>query len=282
MIKKATCFLSFGVVLLTSGAPAQAQIVAPSGRTVFARNVMIRCFTRIDFFSERAPALNVRQFTIPCAAVWGFRPHTNLVVVAPFAVLDVNQQVGPDQVSKTSAGFADGLVLVQYDGFYQKNVPKGFTRVSGQFGLKLPTGRSGFTSDAVDFILTGIYSYVRDRHWLIGDSQFTVTTRNEQGVKRGNAWNYDFAHKRRVSPLEGTNLFALIEANGEVRGRTTLENSTVPDSGGHVLFVSPGVEFLPTRQLVLEFAIPIPVIRDLNGVQLKPKLSIIAGVRFLF
>jgi hypothetical protein len=243
---------------------------------------MIRCFTRADFFSEPAPNISVRLFAFPCAAVWGFRPHTNLVVVAPFAVLDINQQVGPDQISKTSAGFADGLVLVQYDGFYQKNVPRGFTRVSGQFGLKLPTGRSGFTSDAVDYILTGIFSHVRDPDWLIVDSQFVLTTRNERRMKRGNVWNYDFAYKRRVSPLEGANLFALIEANGEVRGRTRFENSTVSDSGGHLLFLSPGLEFLPTRQLVLEFSVPIPVVRDLNGVQLKPKLSIIAGVRFLF
>lgn len=282
MMNKAACILSLGAALWVGGEAAKAQIVAASGRTVFNQNVMVRCFARLDFFDEPAPDINVRLFAFPCAAVWGFRPNTNLVVVAPFAVLDVNQQLGAEQVSRTSAGFADGLVLVQYDGFYKKNVPKGFTRVGGQFGFKPPTGRSGFTSDAFDVIMTGIFSHVRDRNWFIADSQFTLTTENGQGTKLGNRWNYDFVYKYRMTALDKQNLFVLLEANGEVAGRTKTEEQRVPNTGGHLLFLSPGVEFFPTRRLEFEFSLPIPVVRDLNGPQLEPRLSFIAGIRYLF
>ncbi len=100
--------------------------------------------------------------------------------------------------------------------------------------------------------------------------------------KPGNRWNYDFAYLHRLSPIEGKNLFAVVEANGDVAARTRARGVADENSGGHLLFLSPGVEFFPTRRLVIEFSIPVPVVRDLNGRQLKPRFSLIAGVRFLF
>ncbi|MBI1940510.1 MAG: hypothetical protein HYS33_03260 [Acidobacteria bacterium] len=284
MERAARIHLWLGTVLfaLLGSTSLRAQIVAPSGRTLFNKNVMVRCLTRVDFFNEPAPGLNVRSFAVPCMFVWGFHRDTNLIVVAPFAVLDVDQRAGGEVSEKTSAGFGDGLIQVQYDGFYKKNVPKGFTRVGGQFGVKVPTGRSGFTSDSVDYLFTVIFSRVRDRNWLIADSQFTLTTENGSGIKPGSRWNYDLAYLYRLSPLEGKNLFLVLEANGEMVGRTRVQNHRLADSGGNLFFLSPGVEFLPTRRLVMEFSVPIPFVKDLNGRQLEPKLSLIAGIRFLF
>ncbi|MBI1983300.1 MAG: hypothetical protein HYS61_03785, partial [Acidobacteria bacterium] len=120
------------------------------------------------------------------------------------------------------------------------------------------------------------------RNWLIADSQFTLTTENGSGIKPGSRWNYDLAYLYRLSPLEGKNLFLVLEANGEMVGRTRVQNHRLADSGGNLFFLSPGVEFLPTRRLVMEFSVPIPFVKDLNGRQLEPKLSLIAGIRFLF
>jgi hypothetical protein len=214
--------------------------------------------------------------------VWGFHRDTNLIVVAPFAVLDLDQLEGGRVSERTSAGFGDGLIQVQYDGFYKKNVPKGFTRVGGQFGVKVPTGRSGFTSDSVDYLFTAIFSHVRDRNWLIADSQFTLTTENGFGIKEGSRWNYDLAYLYRLSPLKGKDLFLVLEANGETVGRTRVQDRRLANSGGNLWFLSPGVEFLPTRRLVVEFSVPIPLVKDLNGRQPEPKISLIAGIRFLF
>lgn len=270
------------LLALAEAHPASAQIVAPSGRTVFNRAVMVRCFARGDLFRSPAPGVSIRRFIFPCAAVWGFRRDTNLMVVAPFAVVDFESRLNGTRFEQTRSGLADALVLVQYDGFYNKSVHEGFTRLGGQFGVKLPTGRSGFTSDALDYVFVGIFSQVRGRHWLVTDSQFTLTTCNDSGVKVGNTWSYDGAYKFRISRLEGPNVFGLLEANGEVAGRTRINGTMVPDSGGHLLFLSPGLEFLPTRRLVLEFSLPIPVVRDLNGPQVKPRVSWIAGFRYLF
>ena len=262
--------------------PTRAQVVAPAGMTLFNKNVMVRCFTRVDLFTSPAPGLTVRGFAFPCAVVWGFHRDTNLIVVAPFAVQDINRRVDGTLVETSRAGFADGLVLVRYDGFYKKNARKGFSRLGGQFGVRLPTGRSGFTSDAVGYVFTAIFSHVRDRNWLVADWQFTLTTTNGSGIKEGNRWNYDVAYLRRMTPIERRNLFVVLEVNGEIAKRTSIRETPVVNSGGNLLFLSPGVEFLPTRRLVLEFSAPIPVVRNLNGAQLRPRFSLVGGLRYLF
>lgn len=285
MLHRFIAFPAVVAVLLLVAAPLRAQIVAPSGRTLFNRNVLVRCFAKFDYFDEPVAGLNVRAYSFPCAVVWGVRRDTSLIFAVPAAVLDIDQKTGNSTGSKTQAGLADSQLIVQYDGFYRKNVRKGYTRIGGQFGVKLPTGRSGFSSDSVDFLFTAIFSRVRDRHWLVADSQFTLTTENDARVKQGNRWNLDLVYLYRLLPLhglEGKNLFAVLEANGELVNRTRVHNVPTANTGGSVLFLSPGLEFLPTQRVVLEFSLPVAVARDLNGPQLKPTFSVIAGIRLLF
>jgi hypothetical protein len=52
-----------------------AQIVAPAGRTLFNRTVMIRSFVRIDNFDQDAPGHHVRRFINPYSVVWGAYPN---------------------------------------------------------------------------------------------------------------------------------------------------------------------------------------------------------------
>ncbi len=48
----------------------RAQIVAPGGRTLFNRAVMVRSFVRIDNFAEGVPGVRVRRVVNPYAVVW--------------------------------------------------------------------------------------------------------------------------------------------------------------------------------------------------------------------
>lgn len=273
------------VLLLLVAAPLRAQIVAPSGRTLFNKNVLVRCSAKFDYFDEPVAGLNVQAYSFPCAVVWGVHRDTSLIFVVPAAVLDIDRKTGGNTSGQTQAGLGDSQIIAQYDGFYRKNVRKGYTRLGGQFGVKLPTGRSGFSSESVDYLFTAIFSRVRDRHWLVADTQFTLTTGNNSGVKQGDRWNFDLAYLYRLLPwrgLEGKNLFAVLEANSEVVNRTRMHTTPVANTGGKTLFVSPGVEFLPTQRIVLEFSVPVAVARDFNGPQVKPSFSVIAGFRLLF
>jgi hypothetical protein len=119
--------IEFLVVLLGLPGTVQAQIVAPAGRTLFNRTVMVRSFVRIDNF-DAAPGQRVRQFVNPYAVVWGAYPNLSLTFVAPLVIVN-NENRSDPSLNFTRDSFADGLVFARYD-LLRKNVPGGFTRLS--------------------------------------------------------------------------------------------------------------------------------------------------------
>ena len=74
---------------------------------------------------------------------------------------------------------------------------------------------------------------------------------------------------------------ALLELNGSSSERNESLGAVVSNSGGHTLFLSPGVQFVSQRT-VYEFSYQHPVIQDLNGNQLETdyKLALSARVQF--
>jgi len=53
-------------------------------------------------------------------------------------------------------------------------------------------------------------------------------------------------------------------------------------SGGQLLFLSPGLQYLPRPNVILEGSVQVPIYRDLNGRQLAPDWSAVVGLRYLF
>lgn len=280
-IRRAVLALPLVLTGLWLPTSTQAQIVAPGGRTLFNRAVMIRSFVRVDNFAEGAPNLRVRRIVNPYAVVWGAYPHLNLTFVAPLVIAQTEDATDPSR-NLTTTSFADGLVFARYD-LLRKNVRAGFTRLSPEIGLKVPSG-GAFSSGSTDAIAALIFSHIRDPHWLIADAQFTYTTTGEGGLRLGNHWNYDLAYLYRVLPrqrLDTPAFYLVLELNGEHERRARLNGMKLPNSGGDLLFLSPGIE-LQTYRWVLEFSSPIPIGRDLNGSQLRSTSSFIAGIRWLF
>ncbi len=269
-------------MLLSLPFAVQAQIIASAGRTLFNRNVMVRSFVRIDNFEAPAPGQRVRRFVNPYAVVWGAYPNLNLTFVAPLVILNSENRNDPSQ-NFTRASFADGAIFARYD-LLRKNAPGGFTRLAPEVGVKVPSG-GAFSSGSTDPIATLNFTHVRDPHWLIADVQFTYTTTGDNGARMGNRWNYDVGYLHRVFPRGGLGVpfvLLVLELNGEHVRQTRINGTNVSDSGGNLLFLSPGVEFQPTNRLLVEFSAPIPIVRDLNGKQLRPSSSFIIGFRWLF
>ena len=131
--------LSAFLIIAATAVPARSQIVAPGGRTLFNRAVMLRSFLRLENFSVPEPKARRRAFVNPYAAVWGFLPEWNLTLVAPFVTVDVERTLDGQRVRQTQSGFGDAQVFLKYDGLYKKNVRRGFTRLAGEFGVKIPS-----------------------------------------------------------------------------------------------------------------------------------------------
>ena len=260
---------------------ANAQIVTPAGRTLFNRAVMVRSFVRVDSFSKGPAGESRRRIVNPYALIWGAYPHLSMSFVAPLVTVQSDAPGFPGR-NLTTTSFADGAVFARYD-LFRKSVPGGYTRLSPEIGVRAPTG-AAFSTGATEPIGALIFSHVRDPHWLIADAQFTYATTNSDGVRRGNRWKYDLAYLHRLLPRKelGTPaLYSVLEMNGEHVRRTRRNGTPIADSGGNLVFLSPGVEFIPNRRFVIEFSLPIPIGRNLNGNQMKPSVSFLAGIRWL-
>ncbi len=270
-----------GGLLLLPAAP-QAQIVAPAGRTLFNRAVMVRSSVRLDTFDEKIPGVSVRRVVNPYAVVWGATSRLSLSFVAPLVSVTSDSADLPDLDFRTT-GLADSSFFARYD-WLRRNVSGGYTRLSPEVGLRVPSG-GAFGDGSTDPIGALIFSHVRDPHWLIADTQFTYNRRGDRGFREGNNWRYDVAYLRRILPREGLgvpSVLLVLELNGEHARQSRQNGMELPDTGGDLLFLSPGVEWITSNRLVLEFSIPIAVYRDLRGAQMEPQVSLIAGFRWLF
>ncbi len=302
--------LLFGCALLTLAAlaparlPAQA-IIAPGGRTLFNHESLVRSFVERVHLSMRTPNgkfVDVTQYITPLAFVYAFAPKWQVIAVQPDASADITQGAGAESMTRHMPyGLADSQFILQYDGLYSRNAPGGLTRLSGLFGVQAPTGAERFSTGAFQYTGGVVYQKVsRLRYAFTADFQYTVATENGQGLSQGNTAQYDvvpayFLIPREPTPVNATWLrrtfdyvfrngaFAIVELNGTSQAHAFARGSgSVPNSGGTTLYVSPGIQYFMSRSFLAEFSAPIPVVRDLNGMQLRPDSRFVLGFRWLF
>lgn len=82
-------------------------------------------------------------------------------------------------------------------------------------------------------------------------------------------------------PAAGPALDLVLELNGEWHDKQEALGETDNNSGGHVLYVSPGLRL--SQGNVSGFAsVGIPVVNDMNGIQAEPDWRLVTGVSFGF
>lgn len=180
--------------------------------------------------------------------------------------------LGRYQFDKTSSGHGYGL----------------------QFGLKLPTGshdvanRDGLVAEralqpgsgSTDLILGGYYAHRpqhRDLGWFAQVLyQRAVSTQDQ--FRPGDQWaltggvNYPISDRFTL----------LFQMNGLVKARDSGANAEPDLSGGRYLYASPGASFALTHDTQVYGFAQLPVLRDVNGIQLVAKQSFVAGVSLRF
>lgn len=260
---------------------ANAQIVAPGGRTLFNRGVMLRSVLRYDAFEETRAGEDLERWRSINAVVWGAYPHLSLSLVTPLARLERD---GPDGRERTvRSGSVDSTIFARYD-VLRRDVRAGTTRLAPEIGVKLPTGGT-FSTGSTDLIAGLVFTHIRDPDWFVSDIQFTRRGSGDDGLRSGDRFRFDLAYLRRVLPRGGPGepmTLAVLELNAETAGRSEVGGVSVPDSGGTVVFLSPGIELLLSRRFVVELSLPVPVLVELNGSQPEPEVSAILGIRWLF
>ncbi len=286
-----------------SSAELRAQtIVAPSGRTLFNRATLVRSSVEVNRSSLSADgeSVEVTQYVPVLAIVYGFYPKWTLIVAQPYLNVDVRRRLGNETRRENLNGLADTRLFVQYDGLYSRNMPGGLTRLSGVFGLQIPTSARRFSTRAVEYTGGLIFQQaVKLKYVFSGDFEYTFATENSQGVSIGDRARFDGALSRFVisqdqTPSSASRLrrvfdrifrhgaYFILELNGVWQAHGRDQGNKIANTGGTQLELSPGIQYFLSNSLLVEFSAPIPVVKALNGTQPKPQSSFVFGFRYLF
>ncbi len=297
-----TSVLFIGCVAMASTNLRAQEIVAPSARTLFSRATLVRSFVEVKRASLRADgeSTEVTQYVPVLAIAYGFRPNWTVIIAQPYVSLNVTSRMGNEVREKNLNGLGDTQLFVQYDGLYKRNAPGGLTRLSGVFGLQVPTGADRFSTNAAEYTGGLVFEKAKSLKYVFtSDFQYTFPTENRRGVSVGDRAQFDavpayFVISKGNSAKEASWLrklyerafrngaYLILEFNGAWQGHARQRGNEVANTGGTTLRISPGIQYFVSNRLLVEFASPIPVVRDLNGKQLKPNTGFVFGCRVLF
>lgn len=201
----------------------------------------------------------------------------------------------------TSQGVGDALVDTKWI-FFTRNRLGGTLRVGIEGGVKIPLGGTGalLPSGSVaprplqtgtgswDFPLKALFTLTQGRYGVIANTGYRINTSND-GFAAGDVFSYDLALGLRLLPqryrsINDDTFVVYLELNGSVADRNGLGAGRDPNSGGHLLFLSPDVQWIPTPWLLFEASVQIPVVKNLNGTQLDygTRLQVGSRIRFSF
>lgn len=198
-----------------------------------------------------------------------------------------------------TSGIGDVLVDTKWI-FFRRDRRGGTTRIGVQGGVELPVGDTDARlpdgevaprplqvgSGTWDVPIEVLVTDVRDRLGLHANLGGTLRGEDD-GFEPGDGFRYDAAVGWRLVPvtyesMRDQTLVGYLELNGEVAGRDRVDGRENPDSGGHLLFASGDLQWIPRPWLLLEGSLQLPVVQDLDGTQLEHELRVQLGARVRF
>ena len=207
----------------------------------------------------------------------------------------------PDGVRRNYAtsGVGDAIVDTKWI-FFSSNRLGGTTRLGIEGGVKVPLGKTDATlpdgtvaprslqvgSGSWDFPFKALFTLTQGHGGLLANVGYRVNTA-DAAFRAGNIFSYDIAAALRFLPwvyrsLRDQTLVVYLELNGTVTQRDEIAGTLDPNSGGHLLFLSPDLQWVPTPWLLFEGSVQFPIVQDLNGTQLKHDIRFQLGTRFRF
>lgn len=211
--------------------------------------------------------------------------------------LDLHRPAGTTRLEEN--GFGDLRLLAEY-AYYIKDEKEKTTRAMVIGGFDLPTGSHGDHnlppglwngSGATNYLIGTAFSYIPARWGFYTDLIYRITTEGS-GFEFGDTLRYDLAVGYRpwpaiyeIYPSPQVNLFLELNGFWEQRSRDFRppgSGNKVPDSGGNTIFLSPGIQWVPTgRAFLVEASVQIPTVENLNGEQLETDAQFNIGLRWL-
>lgn len=197
-------------------------------------------------------------------------------------------------------GIGDLSVLAQYRFFSSQTV---HASVIG--GIKAPTGKTD-VKDGGEKLETEFQPGTGSWDWLFGASAsmnsgriglhgnvlYNLTTEGSQNTEIGDAFFYNLGVVYSLSSGEGAAHHGhdhshlkwdiMVELNGEYRQKNEIDGEKEDNSGGDVIFLSPGIRVSSSDKWSLFLSVGKSIYDDFNGRQTDVDYRLVGGLGFAF
>ncbi len=237
----------------------------------------------------------VRVYAVPVVGVYGFTSKASLLVRLPFLVKEMKTGAGR---TRGDEGLGDMAVLGKYR-FHTLNFKGGTSRLSLVAGFELPTGDDDerdslgllppglqLGSGSVD-VIAGVVHTIQTLDFEVDTDLRYIVNNEANGFEFGDVFQYNVSFQKRILPftLPDKGLYdqvnALIELNGLTQSKSDAFGISQLNSGGHTLFLSPGIQYV-SKRIVYEASFQYPIVQDLNGTQLETDYRLALSLRYQF
>lgn len=266
--------------------------LAESSIRSFYRHMEMRSLLENGREVANPQQMRVGVDAVPLMVPQAVTSRTVLIAAIPY-LHTAFEQAG---TRRTNRGFGD-LVLMVRQTVLAADFIKGNRRMVLFAGATLPTGETQSDSGllpmplrlgvgTVNLMGQAVYSYVNDRLGVHGTLGYTAATASKFGMRIGDRFGYDLALGYRLFPatyrtLHDVTMAGYLELDGMVEQPATQQGAPLANSGGHTLFLSPGLQLIPVPNWAIEGSFQLPIVRALRGIQLGPDWSLSVGVRTL-
>ncbi len=279
--------LIIGVAFLPARVLA-APLFGESPRTQFFLGTAVRSFGQFQRIEGGGRELKV--WTAPAIFSYALATDATLNLVVPY----VNKDFETPTRTFNASGIGDITLFGKYT-FYRRDLPFGRDQLALIGGLELPSGSTSkgpglkaapplqLGSGGVDGIV-GVAAGTT-RSWYSIEAALRGKINSEaKDFKFGNVLLYDLYLAYQIYPEWPTppaQLNLSVEFNGRTSGDNEIDGKDV-NTGGTVLFISPGVQYIVTGNLLFETGVQIPIVNDFPGGALEPDYTVLFGFRYLF
>ena len=194
-------------------------------------------------------------------------------------------------------GDVEGIGDLSVFGEYRFYKNEG-TNIAAIFGFKAPTGKTNRNSDqgerlelelqpgsgSWDGMVGAAFTQEMGVFSLYSSVLYTFVTEGKQHTDLGDIFTYNTALSYRVLGQQGQSYlppkFALdliAEVNGEWRDKEKTRGHRDDNSGGNLVYISPGVRLSMPYNSSLGFSFGVPVVKDTNGDQVEPDYRLVTS-----
>jgi len=272
----------FSVSFQPSAAPITFNTALPVSKGEGVMRVQAKYLRATDEPGPMNRELTVKA--LPIVGVWGITPRWTLFGIVPLLDKTMELNMPPGRTKRGVNGLGDVTAMVRYTAYSQDQAGRTF-RIAPFAGIEMPTGEddeqdalgplpgslqlgSGAWNPVVGIVTT---AQSLKQEWGISTSYKFNNAAN--GFERGDEARLDLSYHQRIwmgGPADGLPhfLYTGIESNWIWQGKNRNNGQDDPDSGGNTLYLAPTLQYV-TRRTVVETALQLPVVQNLNGNALK-------------